>query len=96
MKKSKEKKKSILFRVVLLAFSVYILITAGSLQLQLIQKKAELDELTKRRDETQIKVEELKSLLENGTEADFIERAAREKLNYAYSDEQVFIDLSGN
>ena len=36
------------------------------------------------------------NMLENSTDEDFIERAAREKLGYVYADEHKFIDISGN
>lgn len=91
-----KKKKSVFLRIVLLAFAVYIVISVGGLQLELIKKWKELATLTTIRDEKTTKVNELTALLENGTESDFIERAAREKLGYVYSDEQVFVDLSGN
>lgn len=95
VKNTSKRKKSILLRVVLLGFSVYIMITAGSLQVDLIKSRKELEERTKAKDELRISVAELTDLLESGTEKDFIERAAREKLNYAFPDETVFEDQSG-
>lgn len=95
MKKTK-KKKSVILRVALLAFSVYLVFTAAKLQFQLVDSLKTRTERQNVKEETAVKVEELKSLLENGTEADFIERAAREKLDYAYSNEQVFVGYQGN
>lgn len=90
------RKKSILLRIVLLLFCVYMLISLGTVQVDLVSSRKNLAELSKKRDELAIKVAELKSLLDNGTESDFIERAARDKLGYVYSDEQVYVDLAGN
>ena len=41
-------------------------------------------------------IDELRAMLEDGSEAKIIEKAARERLGYVYPDEQVFIDISGN
>ena len=41
-------------------------------------------------------IEELEVLLNSDSDDLLIEKAARERLGYAYSDEQVFIDISGN
>ena len=35
-------------------------------------------------------------MLSDGTEEEYIERIAREKLGYAYPEEQVLIDISGS
>ena len=58
--------------------------------------KKEYNQLKERKSEMTLKINELVNLLENGTESDFIEKAARERLGYVYSDEKVYIDLSGN
>ena len=43
-----------------------------------------------------IKKSELTELLEEGSQADIVEKAARERLGYVYSDEVIYIDISGN
>ena len=91
-----KKRKSVLLRLILLLFSVYIVVSLGNLQIELINSRKELESLTAEQTEKSIKVNELVTLLDNGTEADFIEKAARERLGYVYADEQVYIDLSGN
>lgn len=96
MTKKHKKRRSIILRLALLVFSVYVLFSIGSLQMQLIDSKNELARLNNEKAEKTQKVNELIALLENGTETDFIEKAARERLGYVYSDEKVYIDLSGN
>jgi len=91
-----QKRKSVLLRLILLLFSVYIIGSLGNLQIELINSRKELESLTAEQTEKSIKVNELVTLLDNGTEADFIEKTARERLGYVYADEQVYIDLSGN
>jgi len=89
-----KKRKSVLLRLILLLFSVYIVVSLGNLQIELINSRKELESLAVEQAEKSIKVNELVTLLDNGTEADFIEKAARERLGYVYADEQVYIDLS--
>ncbi len=92
----KERKVSIILRLVLLIFAIYIVFSLGNLQIQLVQSKKELAAINATKEEKILKVNQMLDLLENGEEADFIERAARERLGYAFADEQVFVDLSGN
>ena len=40
--------------------------------------------------------EQLRSMLEEESNDKIIEKAARERLGYIYSDEQIFVDISGN
>ncbi|MBQ7288386.1 MAG: septum formation initiator family protein [Clostridia bacterium] len=96
MKKTRTKRRSVILRFALLVFSVYVLFSIGSLRMQLSESKKELNRLNQLKTEKTQKINELVDLLENGTEADFIEKAARERLGYVFSDEKVYIDLSGN
>ena len=47
-------------------------------------------------EEQRIANKELERMLSDGTEEEYIERIAREKLGYAYPEEQVLIDISGS
>ncbi len=96
MAKRQKQKKSIILRLLLLAFSIYSIVLLGTLQVELIQSRKQVAEKQDRINELTLEVDELMRLLENGTEEDVIEKAARERLGYVYADEQVFIDLSGN
>lgn len=95
MARVKVKRKSILLRVLLLVFSVYIIISLTNLQMQLIERKRELKSGEALLAAKELKTEELLRLLDSGTEAELIEKAARERLGYVYPNEQVFVDLSG-
>ena len=90
------KKRSVIRRVLLLVVSVYLLYSLGDLQVQLINQRKEYNELNEQKKVMEQKISELERLLEDGTEADIIEKAARERLGYVYADEQVFVDISGN
>ena len=87
-------RKSIILRLLLLIFAVYSIISLFSLQLQLVELKGELDDRTAYLEEANYKIKESLSLLENGTEAELIEKAARERLNLVFPDEQIFEDIN--
>lgn len=91
----KNKRKSFFLRLVLLGFSIYTIVSLGRLQIELVNSRKELEHQTAKEAEIKLRNQELLNLLNNGTERDFIERAARDRLGYVYADEQVFEDLSG-
>ena len=93
---AKKHKKSICFRILVLCVCVYMVITLVGLWRELIVKRDEKAFLEEQKLQKQIEINELIHLLDEGTEAQIIENAARERLGYVYADEQVFIDISGN
>ena len=92
----RKQNKSIILRLVVLAFCVYSIITLTNLWVNLNEKQKELElykvELNQRIND----VDELKELLNSDSNTELIEKAARERLGYVYSNEQIFIDISGN
>lgn len=96
MKTVAKPRKSVILRLVLLAFAIYSIVSLGSLQLEMIDKVKKLDELQIEVDAKRAQNQKYLRLLETGTEKDFIERAARDRLGYVYADEEVYTDISGN
>ena len=96
MKRKVKKKRSIILKIWILAVCVYMLSTLSNLWSTLSESKAELDALKLQYETEQKNIEELKILLKDESNQKIIEKAARERLGYIYSDEQVFIDISGN
>ena len=92
---AKKRKKSILWRLLIIAISVYMIVTLVGLWSNLNESKATLKDLEAQAAAKQTEIEELEKLLEDGSHSELIERAARERLGYVYSDEQIFIDISG-
>ena len=90
-----KKRKSIIFRIIFLAFTIYIIISLTSLQVQLIGLKRELNSKTAHYNELNLEIEEALHLLDSGNETELIEKTARERLGYYYPDEEVHIDISG-
>ena len=96
MKKKKRNNKSILLRLMILGVFVYMIATLSGLWNTLNKSRKELDALKEQYAAEQNDIEELRAMLEDGSESKIIEKAARERLGYLYPDEQVFIDISGN
>ncbi len=91
-----KRKNSVIRRALLLVVCVYLLYSLGDLQHQLIKQRKELNSYKEQKEIISQQIAQLDDLLENGTEAEIIEKAARERLGFVYSDEQVFIDISGS
>lgn len=92
----KTKNKSILLRLLIVVFCAYMFISLGTLLTELSESREALAEVQTEIDETSSRIDENKNLLENSTEEELIEKAARERLGYVYPNEQVFVDISGN
>ncbi len=88
--------KSIIVRLLVLGVSVYMIVTLAGLFNDFNDKRSELNVKNQQLSVKQSEIEELKKLLDDGSESQIIEKAARERLGYVYSDEQVFLDISGN
>ncbi len=96
MKQKSKRKKSVIVRVIVLGVAVYMVATLIGLGNQLAESRAKLAEYEKQRDSLKLETKELKTLLDSDSHAAIIEKAARERLGYVYSNEEVYIDISGN
>lgn len=95
-KQSQPKKRhSIILRLVLICFIAYGITQLSILQIQLISEKKTKAQMESENKALQLKISQLETILQTGNESDFIERAARERLGYVYSDEEIWIDTSG-
>lgn len=96
MKQKKKKDRSIIYRLFILGVCAYFTVTLASLWGDLNDKRKTLAELNEQLKNQQNDVEELRTMLDAESDKQIIEKAARERLGYIYSNEQVFIDYSGN
>ena len=96
MKQKPKRKKSVIVRLIVLGVSVYMVATLIGLGNELAVAKAELKEYESQRDSLQLTISEYKALLESDSYTAIIEKAARERLGFVYSDEEIYIDISGN
>lgn len=96
MRRKPKQKRSILLKLIILAFCIYMVATLSNLWSTLNKSQAELEELILQKHNDERTIEELKDVLSDDSNKQIIEKAARERLGYIYSDEQIFIDISGN
>ena len=96
MARESKRQNSIILRVVLLLFAVWMIYYLGSLIKDYSSMQKQYEVAAVKRDELALEGEQMSNMLENGNDEDFIERAAREKLGYVYADEHIYIDISGN
>lgn len=96
MKRKPKKNKSIILRLFIVAVCAYMTVTLVGLWDTLDESKAELRELEEQMKQEENDIEELRAMLNSDSNDKLIEKAARERLGYIYSNEQVFIDISGS
>ena len=96
MKRKQRRRKSIVLRLIVLGVSVFMIVDLIWLSNELTKYKSELAEVEKQRDTKLSDIDELEGLLDEDAYSEVIEKAARERLGYVYSDEKIFIDISGN
>lgn len=96
MSKGAKKSRSVIVRLLVLFLVSYMMITLIGLFREYRESKDKLVELKEDLKKEQLQVEEYKALLKDGSHADIIEKAARERLGFVYSNEEVYVDISGN
>lgn len=91
-------KKSFLLRMAVFVFAAYMLVSLVDQQLEIQKKRQELESAKQQIQIQEIKNEDLKHAFSTGTdsESDYIERKAREELNYAKPGERVFVNIAGH
>lgn len=93
---SRKQNKSILLRILVVAFCVYMFISLVGLYGELCDGRDTLASVETAISDTEDRIDERKDLLENSTEEELIEKAARERLGFVYPNERVYVDRSGN
>ena len=94
--KKEKTKKSLLFRAAIFAVFAYFLVVFFGQRIMISQKSAQYEALTGELTQQQIANEELKSLTESENLATYVERIAREMLNYVFPGEKIFVNIVGN
>lgn len=92
----KKRNRSILLRLLVLGVCGYMLVTLAGLWSTLNNSRAELNNLKQEYEAKKNDIDQLSALMEDGSEEQIIEKAARERLGYVFADEKVFVDISGS
>ena len=85
--KRKKQRGSLLLKLAIFAFAAYIVFALVNQQVQINEKSQELADLQEQVETQKIKNEETK---------EYIERVAREDLDYAKPGERVFVNIAGD
>ncbi len=95
--KKKKIKGSMLLRFSILCLIVYVMAALINQQIQINQKRSELDSLNNQIQVQEVENEELRHTIDANAEdgSEYAERVAREELDYAKNGERVFIIISG-
>ncbi len=96
MSRGGKRSRSVIVRIIVLFVASYMVIGLIGLYRELNAKQKELRDLLVKKDNIEIQIEDYKSLLSSASYNDIIEKAARERLGYAYPTEEVYVDISGN
>ena len=96
MRTDRKPKRSIFVRLLVIGVSVYMIATLTGLWKELNEGRNKLAALQQEYAQKQADIDDLRSILSDGSQADLIEKAARDRLGYVYADEEVYIDVSGN
>ncbi len=90
----KKKKSSLLLKIALVVLAAYLLYAIVQIQLDVSRQKAQVSELQIESELLQSKINEQNRLMSNETEADYMERIAREQLGYTNAGERVYVDAN--
>lgn len=81
--------------IAVLCVVTYLAISLISAQFDLMTKRQQLASLNQQQQRVEMETEDIRYILENETEAEYVERVAREKLGYANPNETVYKDIQG-
>lgn len=88
--KSEKKHKSILLRIVLVGVVAFMLIQIISMQIEIHDRKIELESIDNQLNSVLVSNEQLKRYASDENKMEYIEQIARDQLDYSYSDETVY------
>ena len=96
--KRKKQRGSLLLKLAIFAFAAYIVFALVNQQVQINEKSQELADLQDQVETQKIKNEDMKHALNADEEEtkEYIERVAREDLDYAKPGERVFVNIAGD
>ncbi len=93
--KRKMAQSAVALRVWLAGLLLYLVVSLVYVQIDIVSKRQQLDNLTQQVAVQQAQNQELQRTLDVDDEAAYMERVAREKLGYAKPDERLYVDMSG-
>ena len=89
-------KKHLFLKLTILALLVYFISTLVSAQVQINNKRDELQKIEQQCEEQLVENKELERQILLYQDEEYVQRAAREELGFGTADEKLDIDSSGN
>lgn len=95
--KGKKRRKSVLLRIAIFAFTVYAVALLVNQQVSIAQKKQQLAAVKQQIQVQEIQNDDLQNAVTTGKDgnSEYMERAAREGLDYAKPGERIFVNIAG-
>ncbi|MDP4109075.1 MAG: septum formation initiator family protein [Bacillota bacterium] len=90
----KKRKCGVVTKLFLCTFAIYAAFTLISLQIKINDKKSEIAKLSGELAKQKTTNAELKEVLDNGLNDEYVAKEARDKLGYASPGERIFVDTS--
>lgn len=91
----KRRRKSLLLRLAVLSFAVYIAVVLIQQQLQIGRKKSEISSLKLQYQQQLGRDDELRRSLSESNDQ-YMESVARDTLGYAHPNERIYVNVPGN
>ncbi|MEG1778895.1 MAG: septum formation initiator family protein [Oscillospiraceae bacterium] len=92
----KKEKMGFLSKITVVAVGVFALVQLVNLQLKIASQQVQLAQIQEKIKVQTVQNKEIERLIEMGSDEEYIKRIAMEKLGFAYSDEKIYIDISGS
>ena len=93
--KKKKQRGSIILRIAVFAFAAFVAGSLLSQQVQIAEKRRQLEEIQEQTELQNIENQKLERILESDDISDAIEQEARE-MGWAKSNEKVIVNIAGN
>ena len=89
-------KKHVFLKLIVLLLLVYFISTLVTAQVQINNKREQLQQIEETCEEQLVANKELERQILLYQDEEYVQRAAREELGYGTADEKLYIDSSGN
>ncbi len=96
MGKNRKQKTNPIVKLCLMVFTFYIVVCLVNSQIDISKKRDELESIAEKISIQEVENKKLERIINSDKDDEYIEKLAREKLNFAYPDEKIYIDISGN
>ncbi len=95
-KREKPAPRNLILRLCVLAVSATCVVALLNMQTEITARRQQLEAMRKSNETQRMINKDLQGRIEAGLDDEMVEQLARERLDYAYPDEIIYIDISGS